>query len=193
MADKQVAAVAPDGTPITVDRQDVASMREAGGRRMSPLEEARTRREIDLKHKFGEGIGGQIEGALGPALAGAARGLSVGLSDEALLSAAQMLAGNDGREAVRQRLVDYQEYAPTTSTAAELGAIAAASMMGNEASLANAPAAISRLGTAAERVVARGLGEGALARVAGKAAQRSRGASTAPGRRSPKQPFETNN
>lgn len=164
---KEVAAVAPDGTPIVVPKAAVPELDRSGGRVMSPGEEKGARREIELGDKYGQGVGGIAEGTIGPLLAGAARGISVGTSDEALLQAAELLGGHAGREAVRQRLNDYKEAQPILSTGAELGGIAAASLMGDEAALGAAPRAIGRLGAGAESITAKMLGGGALGRGAG--------------------------
>lgn len=153
------------------DAADIGGVREATAGEMQAAQgkanEAATARELEEQFS---GIGGGIEGAVAPVLAGAARGLSLGTSDEALLSAAEMLGGRSGREAVRKRLSDYQAYAPIGSAAGELGAIGAGALVGDEAGLLEGPAAISRLGRAVEGGTARLFGEGsALARVGGKA------------------------
>lgn len=167
--EREVAAVAPDGTPITLPASQVGNVETSGGRVMSPAEAKATRRDIDLQMKYGSGVGGVAEGLVMPPLMGAARGLSVGTSDEALLSAAEMLGGREGREAVRKRLADYQDFAPIASSAGEIGAIAAGSLVGDEAALARGPAAISRLGRALEGGAVRAFGESSgLARVAGR-------------------------
>lgn len=120
----------------------------------------------ELRRKF-EGVGGAVEGVAGPVLAGAARGLSLGTSDEAILRAAEILGGREGREVVRNRLVDYKEYAPAASVAGELGGVVLGTLAGDELALGGAPGLVSRAGIAAERAVAGGLGRGAAARGAG--------------------------
>lgn len=164
MAEPEVAAVAPDGTPIVVPKSEVGALERSEGRTMSPAEEKSARRDIDLNEKFGRGVGGIAEGTVGPLLAGAARGVSIGTSDEAILRAAELLGGHQAREAVRHRLLDYQAFAPAASTAGELGGIAAGALMGDEAVLGRLPGAVSKLGAGAEALTARGLGGGAVGR-----------------------------
>lgn len=150
------------------DAAEIGGIRQATDAEMQAAQgkanEALTAQELQAQFA---GIGGGIEGAVGPALAGAARGLSIGTSDEALLNAAGMLGGRAGREAVRRRLADYQAYAPVTSAVGELGGIAAGALLGDEAGIAGAPAAVSRLGAGAEGLAVRALGDGALGRGAG--------------------------
>lgn len=114
---------------------------------------AATRADLDREYD------GTIEGAVAPALAGAARGLSLGLSD---VAAAQLGPG------VRQKLLDYEEYAPGASLAGELGGIAGGALLGEEAGLGRLPGLVSKLGAGAEAAIMRGSGS-ALARVAGGA------------------------
>lgn len=130
----------------------------------SQANEAATARA--LSEEF-SGPVGAVEGAVVPALAGAARGLSIGASDDALLRAAEFFGGRGGREAVRKRLADYQAYAPVSSALGEFGGITAGAMFGDEAGLAAAPNALARLGGSAEAMAVRALGEGAAGRAAG--------------------------
>lgn len=104
---------------------------------------------------------GTIEGTVAPALAGAARGLTLGMSDVAM---------SELGEGVRRRLLDYQEYAPISSVAGEVGAIAGAALLGDEAGLGRLPGLVSKLGAGAESAIARG-SSGALARIGGAAAR----------------------
>lgn len=115
-----------------------------------------------LRERFSGSLGAELEGAIAPPLAGAARGLTLGGSDVAL--------GGLG-EGVRRRLLDYQRYAPISSTVGELGAIAGSALVGDEAGLGAIPNAVGRLGTGAGEAVAGRLGGGMLARGAGIAAQ----------------------
>lgn len=112
-----------------------------------------------LRDQFSGSIGAELEGAVMPGLAGAARGLTLGGSDAAL--------ANIGGDAVRRRLLDYQNYAPVTSAVGELGAIAGAALLGDEATLGAVPNALGRLGAGAEAATARALGGGLAARSAG--------------------------
>lgn len=113
----------------------------------------------ELRAQFEGNIIAEAEGAIMPPLAAAARGLSIGASDEALVSI--------GGERVRRRLADYQAYAPVSSALGEIGGIVGGALLGDEAALGSVPNAIGRLGAGAERFVARGLGDGALAKGAG--------------------------
>lgn len=166
MPDQTVVAVGPDGTPIEVPKAGVQSLQQSGGHVMSAAEAQAARRGIELKQKLGG-----AEGLVAPLAAGAARGLSVGTSDEAILSAAEAIGGHEAREAARQRLNDYQEYAPAASVGGELAGIVGGTLMGDEAALGSLPRAIGRLGAGAERVAARGVGRGILSRGVGLATE----------------------
>lgn len=179
MADTRAPELAPlaaDGSIPVVDRSGKVSYLPAalanepaaleGLRRATVAELAGEQAQADeratktaLADKFSGSIGAEVEGAVAPALAGAARGLTLGASDKLLTE-----LGGDG---VRGRLRDYERYAPIGSAVGELGAISAAAAFGDEAGWANAPRLIGRLGLGAERGVATALGEGALARGAG--------------------------
>ncbi len=119
--------------------------------------------EDALRAQFEGSLAAEAEGLIAPPLAGAARGLSLGLSDEALVKI--------GGEGARKRLLDYQAYAPAASIAGELGGIVGGALLGDESTLGALPGAVSRLGGVAERFAARGLGEGALGRAAGALAR----------------------
>lgn len=127
--------------------------------RAAQLEANRAATAADLRAQFEGSLLNEAEGAVMPALAGAARGLSLGLSDEAAVKI--------GGETARKRLLDYQAYAPAASVVGELGGIVGGALLGDEAALGSIPNAVGRLGGAAERFVARGLGEGALGHGAG--------------------------
>jgi hypothetical protein len=133
---------------------------------MGAAEARQAQREADLTSKYGHGLGA-LEGTFAPLLAGAARGLSIGTSDSALIGAARSLGGDAAGEAMRQRLLDYQEFGSVASTGGELGAIGLAAALGDEAALSGATRAVGRLGLGAERLAAGALGEGSLARGAG--------------------------
>ncbi len=114
-----------------------------------------TRADLDAQYD------GTLEGAVAPALAGAARGLTLGGSDVAF---GHLGAG------VRKRLLDYQDYAPVASTLGEVGAIAGSALLGDEAGLGRIPGMVTRLGEGAGTAVAERLGGGMAARVAARAA-----------------------
>lgn len=119
---------------------------------------------------------GGVEGGIGAGLAGAARGLSVGLSDPALVYGAGLVGGDSAKQAMRDRLTGYKEVHPYVSAASEVaGVIAPAIASGGAAAGAEGagllargvrgvgvlPEAISGLGRLAERGVAGVIGEGA--------------------------------
>ncbi len=104
---------------------------------------------------------GTIEGAVAPALAGAARGLTLGGSD--------VVAGHLGA-GVRKRLLDYQDYAPGASAVGEIGGVLGGALLGDEAGLGMLPGAVSRLGERVAVGAGERLGGGVAARLAGKAA-----------------------
>jgi hypothetical protein len=120
---------------------------------------AATKAELDAQ--FSGSLASELEGAVAPVLTGAARGLTLGGSDEFI--------GSVGGEGARRRLLDYQTYAPVGSFAGEIGAIAGAALLGDEAGLGAIPNAVGRLGAGAGTAVAEGLGGGLLARGAGLA------------------------
>lgn len=115
--------------------------------------------ENALRAQFEGSLAAEAEGAIAPALAGAARGLSLGLSDEAIV--------NLGGEGARKRLLDYQAFSPVGSTVGELGGIVGGALLGDEAALGSLPRAVGRLGAGAERYAIQALGEGALGKTAG--------------------------
>jgi len=151
-APKMVSAFAPDGTPIELPASEAAALEHRSGGQghvMSPAEEARARHEIDLQKKLGG-----IEGYVAPGLAGAARGLTFGLSDIALSSSPEM----------RQRLQDYEEYSPGASKAAEVAGMVGGAMLG-----VGPAGTLGRAGRALEGGIVEGIGaESALGRVAAK-------------------------
>lgn len=158
-SEKLVPAVAPDGSPIMVPASQAAEVQPAGGHVMSQAEEAAARHEIDLQNRYGTGLG-TVEGIVGPTLAGAARDLSYGLSDQALVGLGDVFGGRQGREAVRRRLADYQDFNPAEGM---VGGMAALAMAGGLPGTGG-------INHALEKGAAGLLGEGsALARVGGRA------------------------
>lgn len=150
MSGPTVAAVGPDGTPIEVSKGDLSALENSGGHAMSAGEEASARYRIALDQEL-DGL----EGYAAPALAGAARGFTFGISDQ-VLSALSPEA--------RKRLADYQEYSPTASVGGEIaGALGGALLGAGPAGLA------ARGGRALEAGIVEGIGaESALGRVAAK-------------------------
>jgi hypothetical protein len=174
MSDKPAAVAANGAVPVVTKDGTVAYLPAAlandaaateGLRRASDTEirgaqltanQGATKAALDAQ--FSGSLGAEVEGAVMPALAGAARGLTLGGSDVAL---SHLGSG------VRRRLLDYQDYAPGASMAGEVGAIAGAALLGDEAGLGRLPGIVSKLGAGAEAAAARGLGGGMLARGAG--------------------------
>lgn len=148
---KEVAAIGPDGTPITVPASAVPALQASHGRVLSAAEEKQVRHRVALNQEL-DGL----EGYVAPAAAGVARGLTFGLSDAALSMS----------PALRQRLADYEEYAPTASTGGEIAGMVGGSLLGV------GPAGwAARGGRALEAGIVGGIGaESALARVGGKIA-----------------------
>lgn len=148
------AALAND--PAATEGIKRASDNEIRGAQLKANQEAT---DQALRDQFSGSVGAELEGAIMPGLAGAARGLTLGGSD--------VLASKIGGAGARRRLLDYQEYAPITSAAGEIGAIAGAALLGDESTLGALPNAIGRMGGRVGAGVAEGLGGGALARGAG--------------------------
>jgi len=150
--------------------------KEAAGVRKATDTELRAAQAIEnqkatekaLADKFENGgLLKAIEGTLAPAAAGAARGLTLGGSDEVATSLGRLFAGDEGRAAVARRLSEYRDYAPISSAAGEIGAIAGAALLGDEAGVGALPNAVGRLGEAVGGGAARMFGGGALARAGG--------------------------
>ena len=106
----------PDGEVALYHPHDVAQALAAGGEVVAPIEYQQDR----LEQKYG-GLGGSVA-ATG---LGAARGLSVGLSDPLAIGAARLIGGKEGADSARRTIGELQEAHPALSTAGELaGAIA---------------------------------------------------------------------
>lgn len=138
MSDDRLDAFAKDGTPITIPTDRVEDLKKIGGRLATPTESAEVEKNIRLQEyslRRG-GILGAAEGIVGPAVAGLARGVSLGLSDVAATEAADAIGGKEFGGAVRQRLRDYQDVSPVISGVAEfeggaaLGALTAGESTG---------------------------------------------------------------
>lgn len=160
-SDQRVSVVSSKGTIGSVDAKDLSQMIRAGGR-LASGEEVHGE---ELKEKYG-GIGGTI----GAAAAGAARGLSVGLSDVALTE-------NDAfgdSAAMRERLNAYRDLHPGASIGGELGGVALSMLVpgAGEAGAARLAGEGAELASAA-----RGIGEGV--NIAREAGTLSRGAGLA--------------
>lgn len=167
------------GTVGYLPAEHAQAAADAGGVRRATDAEMRaeqrkanaTATDAALRDKFNKSFGSALESQFAPQAAGLARGLSLGTSDEAILRAAEMLGGAEGRESVRQRLLDYKEFAPVASTMSEIGGMTAGALAGDEAALGAAPGLVGRLGAATEAGAARLLGGGAVARGAGMLAR----------------------
>lgn len=151
MADKPVAAVAPDGTPITLPASKVSELKASGGRVMSAQEAAVTQDEIkfDMEHSALQHPLRAIEDVYGAAATSTWRGLTGGLSDVALVKGAGLLGGESGADAVRSRLNDYRRAHPLMSAADELGGFTAATIATGGG--AAAETALGRVGMSALR------------------------------------------
>lgn len=131
----RIPVALPTGEIGTVLAQDLMGTLADGGRMASGQE---------LQHAEREAKYGGAGGALGAALAGAARGLTIGLSDP-------ILTGFGG-EGMRERLSAYEDIHPYASTGGELAGIAASMALPG---VGEAAAARGLVGTAR---VAKGLG-----------------------------------
>ncbi|MCL2724775.1 MAG: hypothetical protein FWD69_10100 [Polyangiaceae bacterium] len=112
-----------------------------------------------------------IEGAIMPSLEGAARGLTLGLSDKAIVELTRALRGDEGAKLASEGLERWKSYAPIASTISELGGVLGGALAGDEEGLSTLPAMVSRIGAGTERGLAKVLGEGALARAGGALAR----------------------
>lgn len=148
------AALAND--PAATEGLKRASDTQIRGAQLKANQEA-TKRALDAE--FSGSVGAEVEGVVGPAVAGAARGLTLGGSDAAIAKI--------GGDSARRKLLDYQDYAPVTSTVSEIGAIAGAAMLGDESTLGALPNAVGRLGARVGAGTAEALGGGLAARGAG--------------------------
>lgn len=160
---QSVSMLDDTGTPVSVDARDIQQAVHAGFQFEDPAAAAQ-RAKMRERGAIGQQAIAAVEGA--------GRGATLGLSD----LAAGALLGDEYSQAARER----QQANPLTAGATEIaGTIAPALLTGGAGAVARGaaltPAALaSRAGVAAERLAARataGLGEGALARMAGRAAQ----------------------
>lgn len=152
-----VDVLGPDGTPVSVSEAEAKDLTMAGGHVMSAQEAAQAHKEIGLQQKYGTGLGA-LEGVAGPLAAGAARGLTFGLSDVALAKL--------GGEGARQRLQDYNDFNPIEGNAGELAGMVGGSMLGG---FGGAAGLAGKIGSGAERLATGALGEGIAGRVIGGA------------------------
>lgn len=168
MSDR-VQVVAPDGTIGDVPADQVPSATEEGFRVLTPEVQA----ELERGAKYG-GVGGIAKSAL----AGAARGLTLGLSDPLLVHSGAVKA---------QTLKDLKEENPTASTVGEVvGSVAPViGQLGLGAKAAKAAGA-EALGTAADAAlkvspagIASALGEGIESAIVGDVARKSMAAQIA--------------
>jgi hypothetical protein len=175
VADKAPLAVTTESGATGYINPELAAVAAQSGARAATAEELRSAQiqanaeaqEAALQARFSGSAGAVLEGTFGPRIAGGLRGLSAGLSDQALISGAGLIGGDGAREDIRGRLNAYREFSPIESTGSELAAIGGAALLGNESALAGAPGLIGRLGAAGEAATLRALGRGAIARGAG--------------------------
>lgn len=163
----QVAIVDSDGSISTIDAKDIEAAQQEGARIATPEEYSAAK----LQAEYG-GVGGVTAATA----AGAARGLTLGLSDAAI-------AGIGG-EGARETLEGLKEANPYASIGGEVaGALAPAFFTGGTSAAAEGlsvgrairglgalPRGVGALGGLAERGVAGALGEGLAGRALSKAA-----------------------
>lgn len=183
-AGAQLPMVGDDGIGY-VDAKDAATAFTQGQRLAAPDEVAKARAEAQY---------GGVGGGLKAGAAAVARGATFGLSDVAAPAIAYGVAGREGAEATRAELAGLKAENPTISTAGEIaGAVAPLLVSGGGAAAAEGAAAggalarvgeagsaamraagaiprgVAALGDLAGGAVARGLGEGAISRIASTA------------------------
>ncbi|HEY6921283.1 MAG TPA: hypothetical protein VI390_06745 [Methyloceanibacter sp.] len=175
-AGARVPVTLADGSIGTVDAQHVGDVLDGGGNIMGEKEA----HHAELEAKYEPDTAGKIEGFIGSRVAAFARGASLGATDAL------------APQSLRERLAAYKELHPVASATSELAGMVAPALVGDEAPLAKGAAeskgiagaarealnaisapsrVVSELGGAASRTVARNLGDGVAARIAGHAAQ----------------------
>jgi len=179
MADpKAPVVVGSDGEIGTIDPRFARDAVQHSARLATPKEVKAEQARVDAEAKAAElrdkydvtkNPVRAIGAAYGSSLSGWWRGLSGGLSDHAILGAAEVVGGKEGREATRQQLAEWQEANPVLSTLEETAGFSGAMALGGEAlgagAAAEGAAAATRGGSTLGRIatqVARGAGEGAL-------------------------------
>lgn len=184
-SENEVHVISPDGVLGTVPVSQVQQARDAGF--SIPTGDAlQTALAKHAKEKREEQYGG-ISGMASEVGAAGIRGLTLGLSDPALLWATEHLGSKEARESLRERLESQKEANPTTSLISELGGTLAplALSLGTSAPAQAAgisargavraagfiPRAASFAGEQAEHGVAHLIGKGATG-VFGKTAQK---------------------
>lgn len=130
----RVPVVGAGGTIGTVDAEHAGAVLSRGGRLAAPEE----LRGAELEAKYGD-----LGGHLAAAGEGAARGLTLGLSDPLAVGAGRLLGGEKGAEAVRRHLEEEQEAHPYLSAGAELAGSAAPILLSGGAAAPEAAAAAS--------------------------------------------------
>lgn len=137
-----VGVVAPDGKVVAVARGDLEQAQNEGYRVASPDEVEAQRRRREL-----ESVGGMAKSAA----FGAARGLTLGLSDAAYVKGAE--AAGRGADVAGQEIADIRDANPNISAGAEF----AAAMLGTKG-----VGGVGRAGSLASRVVSPVRGVAAL-------------------------------
>lgn len=115
-AEQQIPMRGPDGTMGTVAAKDYHAAVAAGGEVVPHAEY----RKAELEDKYG-GVGGTLA-ATGE---GAARGLTVGLSDPLAIGTAKLFGGEETAAKVRTHLAEEKEAHPIASTVGEVAGAAA--------------------------------------------------------------------
>lgn len=186
----EIAVVNEDGEVGTLPAEQARQGFATGALRPANVEQIRgmkeSRRVADVQAKYGGFTGGAAATGLG-----VLRGASLGLSDPLITGAAKLVGGQDAAQSVRDTIRGTQEANPILSTVGEVGGMVAPALLsggtsvaaeagvlgkaavgtGQAMRIAGAPVrALTAAGGLAENTIARGLGGGTMAKIAGKAA-----------------------
>lgn len=167
-ANERVPLRLPDGKLATVGAEDLTTMVDAGAEIVHPD----VVHAAEVEAKYG-GLGGTAA-AFG---AGAARGLSIGLSDPLAIGVAGAIGGKEAAESTREHLAGWKEAHPIASPLGEVAGIAAPALLSGGAAAAPEGASLlargaRALGAGTEMVGAAGkAAEGIAARVIGREAE----------------------
>jgi len=157
----QIPVRLASGEVGTIAPADLKETIASGGQVISPTALAHARQQAEQEKKYG--------GMTGAAVAyheAQLRGITMGLSDPALIEGARLFGGNESAEGVRQHLAGYAG----ENKAADVLGQAGGALAGATAVPFSPAGATARLGSAVEGGAARALGGGMLARVGGRVA-----------------------